>query len=430
MLKIIQANGKNERAFLDVLQQRSDAISKETIHSVQEIISHVREEGDRAVRAYTNKFDGINLSSFEVTEQEISDGMSKTTPELLRILKRAERNISAYHMHQKQNSYIVAQQQGILMGQRVRPLQRVGVYVPGGTASYPSSVLMNTVPAKVAGVEEIIMVTPPGKDGKVPPVILAAAAIAGVTRIYKMGGAQAIAALAYGTESIQRVDKIVGPGNIFVAAAKQLVFGVVDIDMVAGPSEVLIIADDNATPKYLAADLMSQAEHDVLASATLLCTSRAMAEAVNVELKRQIKDLSRRKIIEESITNVGAAIICRDIDEAINLANLIAPEHLELAVENPMNYLPAIDNAGSVFLGEYTPEPFGDYMAGPNHVLPTSGTARFFSPLSVDTFMKKSSYLSFDRAAFEAYSDDVIAFAYAEGLTAHANSVIVRKEDI
>ena len=314
----------------------------------------------------------------------------------------------------------------MILGQRVRGLKRVGLYVPGGTAAYPSSVLMNAIPAKIAGVEELVMVTPPAKDGSANPDILAAAAVAGVDRIYLMGGAQAVAALAYGTETVPRVDKIVGPGNIYVATAKRLLYGTVDIDMVAGPSEILIVADDTANPAFLAADLMSQAEHDVLASAILLTTSERIARETVSALKQQVRSLSRRKIIEQSLLDYGAVIICRTLDEAIGFANDLAPEHLELCVENPMEYIGRIDNAGSVFLGNYSPEPLGDYYAGPNHVLPTSGTARFFSPLGVDSFVKKSSFLYYTEAALREAKDDIVKLAETEGLTAHANSIKVR----
>jgi histidinol dehydrogenase len=337
-------------------------------------------------------------------------------------------NIKEFHSRQKQQSFIDAKPNGVIMGQRIRGLKRVGLYVPGGTAAYPSSVLMNAVPAKIAGVEEIIMVTPPLKDGTANPDILVAAALAGVDRIFLMGGAQAVAALAYGTETIPKVDKIVGPGNIYVATAKRILYGVVDIDMIAGPSEILVMADSTANPKFLAADLMSQAEHDVLASSILLTTDQTVAEETMKELERQMALLSRNEIIEKSLRDYGAIIVCRSVDEMVDMANELAPEHLEVMMENPLQYLGRLDNAGSVFLGQYAPEPLGDYYAGPNHVLPTSGTARFFSPLGVDSFIKKSSYIYYTEDALRAAHDDIVCIAEREQLTAHANSIKVRFE--
>lgn len=339
------------------------------------------------------------------------------------------KNIADFHNRQKQQSYLNAKDNGVILGQRIRGLNRVGVYVPGGTAAYPSSVLMNVIPAKIAGVKEIIMVTPPMKNGKANPDILVAAAICGVDRVFLIGGAQAVAALSFGTETIPKVDKIVGPGNIYVATAKKLLFGVVDIDMIAGPSEILIVADKTANPKYLAADLMSQAEHDVLASSILITTDEKIAQKVNEELEIQIGSLSRKEIIEKSLSDYGCILICKSIYDAIDLANELAPEHLELVIENPMEYLGRIDNAGSVFLGEYAPEPLGDYYAGPNHVLPTSGTARFFSPLSVDSFIKKISFIYYTKDALMEAKDDITLLAQREGLTAHANSITVRFDD-
>ena len=428
MLEKITVNGRDELRFLKRLRQRSQETSQEIVKVVREILDGVRLEGDGAVRRYTEKFDRTCPESFLVPGEELEEAIRSLDPELLRVLRRAKENIEEYHSHQRQNSYLLADDRNVLMGQRIRPLKRVGVYVPGGTAAYPSSVLMNVIPAKVAGVQEIVMVTPPGRDGRLNPAVLAAACLAGVDRVYRVGGAQAIGALAYGTQSIPQVDKIVGPGNIYVATAKQLVFGAVDIDMIAGPSEVLILADGPVDPAYVAADLMSQAEHDPMASAILVCTDGALVPEVERELSRQLQTLSRREIIEKSLSQYGAALVCPNLDSALELANEIAPEHLELLAENPMSYLGRIDNAGSIFLGPYTPEPLGDYMAGPNHVLPTSGTARFFSPLSVDTFLKKSSYLCFSREALDGLGDDVMTFAKAEGLTAHANSVKVRFE--
>ena len=342
------------------------------------------------------------------------------------LFTKRQTDIRDFHARQKQQSWLEPKQNGVILGQRIRGLKRVGVYVPGGTAAYPSSVLMNVIPAKIAGVKEIVMVTPPQKDGTANPDILAAAKIAGVDRVFLMGGAQAVAALAYGTQSVPKVDKIVGPGNIFVATAKKLLYGTVDIDMIAGPSEILIVADKSANPKFLAADLMSQAEHDKMASAILLTTSEETANETAKELSRQMQTLERRDIIEQSLNDFGAIIVCKDISEAVDFANELAPEHLELAVENPKEYIGRVDNAGSVFLGHYSPEPLGDYFAGPNHVLPTSGTARFFSPLSVDSFIKKSSFIYYTEPALSEAKDDIIKLAETEGLTAHANSIKVR----
>ena len=384
--------------------------------------------GDKAVREYTIKFDGKAPDAFEVPKEELTALTADCDPEFIATLKKAADNIRNFHERQKQQSWLTTKDNGVIMGQRIRGLKRVGLYVPGGTAAYPSSVLMNAIPAKIAGVSELIMVTPPGKDGKPNPDIMAAAAIAGVDRVFLMGGAQAVAALAYGTESVPKVDKIVGPGNIFVATAKKLLYGTVDIDMIAGPSEILVLADESANPKFLAADLMSQAEHDKLASAILITTSDKLAEDTIKEIYRQVEELSRKDIIEYSLDNYGVIIVCDTMERAIELANELAPEHLEVCCENPMEYVGKLDNAGSVFLGNYSPEPLGDYFAGPNHVLPTSGTARFFSPLSVDTFVKKSSFIYYTDDALQNDSDDIIRFANTEGLTAHANSIIVRKK--
>ena len=384
-IRKIKADGVSEKELLAALKARSTAVDKQVTEVVTQIIEDVKASGDRAVRAYTEKFDGKLPPYIEVPREEINDALTNADSEFVDALLNAMENISDFHNRQNQQGFVNTMPNGVMVGQRVRGLSRVGLYVPGGTAAYPSSVLMNAVPAKIAGVKEIIMVTPPTKDGKANPDILVAAAICGVDRVFLLGGAQAIAALAYGTETIPKVDKIVGPGNIFVATAKKLLFGTVDIDMIAGPSEILVMADSSANPKFLAADLMSQAEHDVLASSILLTTDRAVAEATLLELKRQMETLSRKEIIEQSLTNYGAMIVCRNIDEMVALANELAPEHLEVMLENPMSYLGRLDNAGSVFLGKYSPEPLGDYYAGPNHVLPTSGTARFFSPLSVDS---------------------------------------------
>ena len=426
MLPIVTANGKDEIALLSALRQRSGEVDKKVAQTVAEIIENVRLNGDKAVEEYTLKFDGKLPPSIEVSREEINDAMTQADPDFVSTLLNSMENISEFHNRQKHQSFIDLKENGVILGQRIRGLKRVGLYVPGGTAAYPSSVLMNAVPAKIAGVKELIMVTPPTKEGKANPDILTAAAVAGVDRVFLLGGAQAVAALAYGTETIPKVDKIVGPGNIFVATAKRQLYGTVDIDMVAGPSEILVLADETANPKYVAADLMSQAEHDRLASAILITTSRKLAEETKAELARQVETLSRKEIIKESLQNFGGIIVCDTIDRAIDLANEVAPEHLEVVVKDPFTYLGRLDNAGSIFLGEYAPEPLGDYYAGPNHVLPTSGTARFFSPLSVDAFVKKSSYIYYTKDALQEASADIVRFANKEGLTAHANSIIVR----
>ncbi|HIV19195.1 MAG TPA: histidinol dehydrogenase [Candidatus Merdivicinus intestinigallinarum] len=428
MLPIVTANGKDEIALLSALRQRSGEVDKQVAQTVAEIIENVRVNGDKAVEEYTLKFDGKLPPAIEVSREEINDALTEADPDFVSTLLNSMENIADFHNRQKHQSFIDLKENGVILGQRIRGLKRVGLYVPGGTAAYPSSVLMNAVPAKIAGVQELIMVTPPTKEGKANPDILTAAAVAGVDRVFLLGGAQAVAALAYGTETIPKVDKIVGPGNIFVATAKRQLYGVVDIDMVAGPSEILVLADETANPKYVAADLMSQAEHDKLASAILITTSRKLAEETKAELERQVETLSRKEIIRESLQNFGGIIVCDTIDRAIDLANEVAPEHLEVAVKDPFTYLGRLDNAGSVFLGEYAPEPLGDYYAGPNHVLPTSGTARFFSPLSVDAFVKKSSYIYYTKEALQEASADIVRFANREGLTAHANSIIVRSE--
>ena len=428
MIKKIKADGVQEVEFLAKLGERSRNTNKDVTETVSEIINNVMMNGDKAVREYTIKFDGKAPDAFEVPKEELTALTADCDPEFIATLKKAADNIRNFHERQKQQSWLTTKDNGVIMGQRIRGLKRVGLYVPGGTAAYPSSVLMNAIPAKIAGVSELIMVTPPGKDGKPNPDIRAAAAIAGVDRVFLMGGAQAVAALAYGTESVPKVDKIVGPGNIFVATAKKLLYGTVDIDMIAGPSEILVLADESANPKFLAADLMSQAEHDKLASAILITTSDKLAEDTTKEIYRQVEELSRKDIIEYSLDNYGVIIVCDTMERAIELANELAPEHLEVCCENPMEYVGKLDNAGSVFLGNYSPEPLGDYFAGPNHVLPTSGTARFFSPLSVDTFVKKSSFIYYTENALQNDSDDIIRFANTEGLTAHANSIIVRKK--
>ena len=426
MLDITRADGFAERMLINQIKSRSGETDRKVSVAVSEIIYAVRMGGDEAVREYTEKFDGAVPEKTEIGREEMETALKNSSSDFVYALHKAAENIRDFHERQKQQSWFNTFENGTMVGQRIRGLERVGVYVPGGTAAYPSSVLMNVIPAKIAGVKEIIMVTPPGKDGKPNQNILAAAAVAGVERIFLIGGAQAIAALAYGTESVPRVDKIVGPGNIFVATAKKLLFGVVDIDMVAGPSEILIVADETAEPQFLAADLMSQAEHDVLASAILLTTSQRIAEETIEELKRQMQALSRKDIIEKSLTDYGAVIVCNNLSQAIDFANELAPEHLELCVKNPVEYIGRVDNAGSVFLGNYSPESVGDYYAGPNHVLPTGGTARFFSPLSVDSFIKKSSFIYYTSSALDSAKDNIITLADAEGLTAHANAVAVR----
>lgn len=426
MIRIAKADGVSERELINQLKARSGEIDRKVTSAVTDILNNVKQNGDDAVREYTLKFDRHMPSNFEISREEIDSSPDKCDRDFILALYKAADNIRDFHARQKQQSWLEPKQNGVILGQRIRGLKRVGVYVPGGTAAYPSSVLMNVIPAKIAGVKEIIMVTPPQKDGTANPDILAAAKIAGVDRVFLMGGAQAVAALAYGTQSVPKVDKIVGPGNIFVATAKKLLYGTVDIDMIAGPSEILIVADKSANPKFLAADLMSQAEHDKMASAILLTTSEETANETAKELSRQMQTLERRDIIEQSLNDFGAIIVCKDISEAVDFANELAPEHLELAVENPMEYIGRVDNAGSVFLGHYSPEPLGDYFAGPNHVLPTSGTARFFSPLSVDSFIKKSSFIYYTEPALSEAKDDIIKLAETEGLTAHANSIKVR----
>ena len=378
MISYVKADGSAERALIAQLRARSGEVDKKVTAAVTEILDSVRQRGDQAVRDYTIRFDGKAPEQAEISSDELQDSLTQSDPQLVESLRRAAENIRSFHARQKQQSWLTTEDNGVMMGQRVRGLACVGIYVPGGTAAYPSSVLMNAIPAKIAGVKEIVMVTPPGKDGKPNPDIMAAAAIAGVDRVFLMGGAQAVAALAYGTETVPKVDKIVGPGNIYVATAKRLLYGTVDIDMVAGPSEILIVADETADPKFLAADLMSQAEHDVLASAILLTPCEELAQKTIKELEIQCKALSRADIIGKSLQDYGAVIVCRDMDEAVEFANELAPEHLEVCAANPVEYIGRLDNAGSVFLGNYSPEPLGDYFAGPNHVLPTSGTARFF----------------------------------------------------
>lgn len=428
MIRIAKADGVSERELINQLKARSGEIDRKVTSAVTDILNNVKQNGDDAVREYTLKFDGHMPSKFEISREEIDSSPDKCDRDFILALYKAADNIRDFHARQKQQSWLEPKQNGVILGQRIRGLKRVGVYVPGGTAAYPSSVLMNVIPAKIAGVKEIIMVTPPQKDGTANPDILAAAKIAGVDRVFLMGGAQAVAALAYGTQSVPKVDKIVGPGNIFVATAKKLLYGTVDIDMIAGPSEILIVADKSANPKFLAADLMSQAEHDVRASAILLTTSMELARATAREIDRQIKYLERQEIIEKSLNDYGEIIVCENLEQAIDFANELAPEHLEMCVEEPLKYIGKLDNAGSVFLGNYSPEPLGDYFAGPNHVLPTSGTARFFSPLSVDSFVKKSSFIYYTENELEKAKDDIVKLADTEGLTAHANSIKVRFE--
>lgn len=393
---------------------------------VQDILDNVKERGDAALIDYTAKFDGAEIAAIRVSEEEITAGMAKVDPAFLQVLQRAKANISEFHEKQVTQGFMLTRN-GAVMGQRVLPLAKVGVYVPGGTAAYPSTVLMNVIPAKIAGVQKIVLVTPPLQDGSVNPAILAAAKVAGVDEIYRIGGAQAVAALAYGTESVPQVDKIVGPGNIYVAAAKRLVYGTVDIDMIAGPSDVLIVADETANPVHVAADLLAQAEHDVNAQAILVTTQRSLAEATQKEVAQQTAQLPRKAIIEQSIAKNGKIILVENLERALVVANEIAPEHLELAVADPFAWLDQVENAGSVFLGHNTPEVLGDYLAGPNHTLPTERTARFYSPLSVDDFVKHSQYLYYGEAAMKAVADDVILFAETEGLGGHANSIRLRK---
>lgn len=426
MIKKIIANGVDEVNFLGEVRKRQGETDKKISDIVSDIIDDVRENGDKAVNAYTEKFDGKLPEYYEVPLEVIHDAVDEADEDFVNALLDAMENIAAFHHRQKEQGFIDPHENGVILGQRVRGLERVGLYVPGGTAAYPSSVLMNAIPAKIAGVKEIIMVTPPMKDGRPNPDILVAASICGVDRVFLTGGAQAIAALAYGTESIPKVDKIVGPGNIYVATAKKLLYGVVDIDMIAGPSEILVLADETANPKFVAADLMSQAEHDVMASSILVTTSEKLVDETIKELEHQVKDLSRKEIIEKSLSTYGAAIVCDCVDCAIELANELAPEHLEVLLQNPMEYLGRLDNAGSIFLGQYAPEPLGDYYAGPNHVLPTSGTARFFSPLSVNSFTKRTSYIYYTEQALLDAKTDIVTIAEKEGLTAHANAIKVR----
>lgn len=424
MIKILEYG---EVANEDIFARVVPAVNVEAI--VADIIENVKTNGDKALFEYTEKFDKAVLSSLLVSEEEIEEAVNSVEPEFLEILSKAAKNIRKFHEKQVRNSFIINDENGIVIGQKVIPVDRAGLYVPGGTAAYPSTVLMDSIPAKIAGVKEVIIVTPPGRDGKINPVILAAAKIAGVDKIFKVGGAQAVAALAYGTQSVPKVDKIVGPGNAFVAEAKKQVFGTVSIDMIAGPSEILIVADGKTNPAHAAADLLSQAEHDKLASAVLVTDSKELAVAVQAELEKQIPQLLRKEIARESIDNNGKIIVADSLMKAIEIANEIAPEHLELLVDNPFDYLDSIRHAGSIFMGRNCPEALGDYFAGPNHTLPTSGTAKFSSPLSVDDFVKKTQYTYYTYDALKKVAKDVAFFAEKEGLTAHAKSAVIRTED-
>ena len=428
MIPIVKADGTVELEFIRQLKKRSGEVDEKVNQAVAQIIAQVKERGDEAVREYTVKFDGRAPENLEISKKELKEAENSRAPELLDALRRAAENIADFHRRQVQQSWLETKKDGVILGQRIRGLQRVGLYVPGGTAAYPSTVLMDVIPAKVAGVSEIVMTTPAGKDGRVNPVILAAAATAGVTKIFKTGGAQAVAALAYGTQSIPAVDKIVGPGNIYVATAKRKVFGKVGIDMIAGPSEILVLADGGCNPAWVAADLLSQAEHDKLASPVLVTDSPELAKAVQAELEVQIPQLPRAAIARASVDDNGKIILCTDLHKAIEACNIIAPEHLEVCVEDPFGVLNEIKNAGSIFLGRNVPEALGDYFAGPNHTLPTSGTARFSSPLGVDDFVKKSSFLYYTREALGEVAPRIADFAEREGLHAHARSVTIRYE--
>lgn len=430
-MRTVRLTKDSTKDILENLLKRSPNNYGKYEAAVDEILKKVRAEGDKALFAYTREFDKaeITAETVRVTEEEIKEAYEAVDPSLVEVIRRALVNIRSFHEKQKQNSWFSSTEEGTMLGQKVTPLKRVGVYVPGGKAVYPSSVLMNIVPAKVAGVDEIIMTTPPGKDGKVCPTTLVAAREAGADVIYKAGGAQAVAALAYGTESIPKADKIVGPGNIFVALAKKAVYGYVSIDSIAGPSEILVLADETANPRYVAADLLSQAEHDELASAILITTSAELAEKVSREVDGFTEKLSRREIIEKSLDNFGYILIAENMDEAVEAANEIASEHMEIVTSNPFEVMMKVRNAGAIFIGPYSSEPLGDYFAGPNHVLPTNGTAKFFSPLSVDDFVKKSSIVYYSREALEKIHCDIEKFAAAEQLTAHANSIAVRFED-
>lgn len=424
MIKILKYNEVENK---DIFKRAVSEVNVADI--VSDIIKDVRENKDEALFRYTEKFDKAKLSSLLVSKEEIEEAFTLIEPEFIEILKKASANIRKFHEKQVRNSFIINNENGVVTGQKIIPVDRAGLYVPGGTATYPSTVLMDSIPAKIAGCKEVVIVTPPNENGKINPAILVAASIAGVDKIFKVGGAQAIAALAYGTQSIPKVDKIVGPGNAFVAEAKKQVFGMVSIDMIAGPSEILIIADKTCNPKYLASDLLSQAEHDKMASAVLITDSTELAKSVSEELENQIPLLERQQIARTSIDNNGKIIICENIPTAIDISNEIAPEHLELCVDNPFDYLDKIRHAGSIFMGKNCPEALGDYFAGPNHTLPTSGTAKFSSPLSVDDFVKKSQYTYYTKEALEKVAKDVAYFAKKEGLTAHAKSAVIRTEE-
>ncbi|RZS92909.1 histidinol dehydrogenase [Cuneatibacter caecimuris] len=429
-MRILKLNEENKKNLLEDLLKRDPNHYTQYADAVQVIVDTVKAEGDRALFAYTEKFDHaiVTAENVRVTEDELQEAMDQVDPELVEVMKRALVNIRSYHEKQKRYSWFDTRPDGSILGQKITPLASVGVYVPGGKAAYPSSVLMNIVPAQVAGVSQIVMVTPCNAQGKVNPVTLVAAHLAGATQVYKAGGAQAVAALAFGTESIPRVDKIVGPGNIYVALAKKAVYGHVSIDSIAGPSEILVIADETANPRYVAADLLSQAEHDELASAILVTTSQKLAEEVAGEVDQFLQELSRKEILEKSLENYGYILVVDSLQEAVDTANDIASEHLEIVTANPFEVMTKIRNAGAIFLGQYSSEPLGDYFAGPNHVLPTNGTAKFFSPLNVDDYVKKSSIIYYSKEALEPVHEDIIKFAEAEHLTAHANSIRVRFE--
>ena len=430
-MKIVNLTEEGTRNLLENMLKRSPSQYGDYENKVKDILQNVKTRGDEAVFEYTKAFDHVELneSSVRVTPEEIQEACRLVDQKLLAVIRKALINIRSYHEKQKRNSWFDSSEKGTLLGQKITPLATAGVYVPGGKAAYPSSVLMNVVPAKVAGVKKIIMTTPCGKDGKVNPVVLAAASEAGVDEIYRIGGAQAIAAMAYGTASIPKVDKIVGPGNIYVALAKKAVYGHVSIDSIAGPSEILVLADETANPRYVAADLLSQAEHDELACAILITTSQTLAEKVSKEVDQFVQTLSRREIIEKSLDQFGRILVADCVEQAVEAANEIASEHLEIVMKDPFEIMTKIRNAGAIFIGEYSSEPLGDYFAGPNHILPTNGTAKFFSPLSVDDFVKKSSVIYYSREALEEIHQDIIHFAQAEGLTAHANSIQVRFEE-
>lgn len=430
-MRQVMLTKESTKDILENLLKRSPNNYGKFEAAVAEILEKVRAEGDAAMFAYTKEFDKVEVTkeTLRVTEEEIQEAYEKVDPALIDVIRKALVNIRTFHEKQRQNSWFTSSTKGTMLGQKITPLARVGVYVPGGKAVYPSSVLMNIVPAKVAGVEQIVMTTPPGKDGKVNPSTLVAAKEAGADEIYKVGGAQAIGALAYGTESIQKVDKIVGPGNIFVALAKKAVYGHVSIDSIAGPSEILVLADETANPRFVAADLLSQAEHDELASAILITTSKELAEKVDKEVAGFVEVLSRKEIIQKSLDNFGYILIADTMDEAIDAANAIASEHMEIVTKNPFEVMMKVKNAGAIFIGEYSSEPLGDYFAGPNHVLPTNGTAKFFSPLSVDDFVKKSSIVYYSKEALGEIHKDIVQFATSEQLTAHANSIAVRFEE-